>query len=203
MTTVPPAQSSLLPGFTDPVHQSQQAFRATLNALARPGTPRILPAPAAAPSGWGPALTAMALTVFDQDTPVWLDAIAASAEAIAHLRFHCGCPVVSVPDIALFAVIADPAHAPPLHTFPIGDPQSPERSGTIILAIESLTDGAPLRWTGPGIKGSVTVAPTGLPSNFVLQWADNHALYPSGIDVFLVAGDQIIGLPRTTAIEEV
>lgn len=203
MTITPHSSENLQPGFTDPVHQSQQAFRATLNALSRPGTLCTLPAPAAAPSGWSPTLTALALTLFDQDTLVWLDAVAASTEAVAHLRFHCGCPIVTIPDMAEFAVVSDPSCMPPMHTFPIGDPQYPERSATIILAIESLTGGTPLRWTGPGIKASVTVAPQGLPPNFAAQWADNHALYPSGVDVFLIAGDQVMGLPRGVSIEEI
>jgi len=196
------AAATLLPGFRDPVHAAQQAFRALLDAMARPGRIRTLPAPEAVPQGWTPALAALALTLFDQDSRVWLDPAAATAEAMAHLRFHCGCPLEPQPGRAAFAVIADGASAPPLHAFPIGEPQYPDRSATLVLAIKSLTGGPPLRLTGPGIKGSAIAAPLGLPADFVVQWADNHALYPSGIDVFLTAGEQVMGLPRGIATEE-
>ena len=63
----------LLPAFADPVRQSQQAFRAVMNAIARPGTTAELPHPQGVPEGWNAALTALALTLFDQDTRVWLD----------------------------------------------------------------------------------------------------------------------------------
>ena len=203
MTTAPHPAASLLPGFGDTVHGSQQAFRAILNALSRPGTTQTLPLPAAAPTGWSPTLTALALTLFDQDTPVWLDATATSPEVVTHLRFHCGCPIVSEPSAAAFAVICDSHTMPPIHAFSIGDPQYPDRSTSLILAIESHTGGPPMRWTGPGIKGSTSVSVQGLTADFVTQWADNHALYPSGVDVFLVAGDQVMGLPRGVSIEEI
>jgi alpha-D-ribose 1-methylphosphonate 5-triphosphate synthase subunit PhnH len=203
MTAIANPSPSLLPGFSDPVHEAQQNFRALLDAMARPGSIRTLPPPTGVPAGWSSGLTALALTLFDQDTTIWLDPAAASTAALAHLRFHCGCRIADAPSRAAFAVITNTAHAPPLHTFPIGDPQYPERSTTLILAIESLTGGAPQRWTGPGIQGSATVAPKGLPPNFVAQWADNHALYPSGVDVFLIAGDQVMGLPRGVSIEEI
>lgn len=196
------APATILPGFTDPAGQSQQAFRALLDAMARPGSIRALAQPEATPAGWRPAVAALALTLFDQDTAVWLDPEAATGEAAAYLRFHCGCPLAPLPGKAGFAVILSAASAPPLHTFSIGDPLYPERSATLVLAIEALTGGPPLRLTGPGIKNSVVAAPRGLPSGFVRQWADNHALYPSGIDVILAAGDSVLALPRTVSIEE-
>lgn len=197
----PPA--ALLPGFRDPVHDAQRCFRSMLEAMARPASSRSLPEPAGVPDGWPPALAALALTMFDQDTPVWLDPAAASPQAAAHLRFHCGCPLTDHTERAAFAVIADTTAPPPLHAFPIGDPEYPERSATLILAIESLTGGTALRWQGPGIKEAAEAAPKGLPAGFVRQWADNHALYPSGVDVILAAGDQIMCLPRSVSIEEV
>jgi alpha-D-ribose 1-methylphosphonate 5-triphosphate synthase subunit PhnH len=196
------ASATILPGFSDPTGQSQQAFRAVLDGMARPGSIRALARPDASPGTWPPAVAALALTLFDQDTSVWLDPEASSGEAAAYLRFHCGCPLAPLPGKAGFAVILDAASAPPLHTFGIGDPLYPERSATIVLAVEALADGPPLRLTGPGIKSTATIAPRGLPPGFVQQWADNHALYPSGIDVILAAGDSVLALPRTVSIEE-
>lgn len=192
--------ANLLPGFHDPVHDAQSCFRAMLNAMARPGSIHTMRAPAGIPAGWSPALTALALCLFDQDTPVWLDSAAATPEASAHLRFHCGCPLTDQPGQAAFAVIADAA--PPLHSFAIGDPQYPEQSATLILSLASLTDGPPLRWQGPGIKDTQTVSPKGLPADFLAGWVDNHALYPSGFDVILTAGAEVMALPRGVSVEE-
>lgn len=194
--------ATILPGFSDPVGQSQFAFRAVLDAMARPGSIRAVALPDAAPEGWSPALAALALTLFDQDTAVWLDAAAATAEAHAYLRFHCGCPLVEATDKAGFAVILAAGTAPALHDFSIGDPLYPERSATLIVAVDALTGGAPLRLTGPGIKDAAIISPKGLPADFVRQWADNHALYPSGIDVILAAGDSVVALPRGVTVEE-
>ena len=96
----------------------------------------------------------------------------------------------------------DTAAAPPLHGFAIGDPQYPEQSATLILSLPSLTDGPPLTWQGPGIKGTQMASPEGLPPGFLGQWADNHALYPSGIDTILTAGTAVMALPRGVSVEE-
>lgn len=193
--------AEILPGFADPVAGAQQTFRAVLDAMARPGEVRRVAVPAAEPGGWSPALAATALTLFDQETPVWLDQ--AAVGATAYLRFHCGCPVVPASEKAAFAVMADVSAAPPLHAFGIGDPLYPERSATLILQVPALEGGPSLRWTGPGIKGETLVSPKGLPPEFVRQWAGNHALYPSGVDVIFVADDAVMALPRGVAVEEV
>jgi len=202
MTVSVNAAADLLPGFRDPIHDSQRCFRAMLDAMARPGSIRTMPEPAGIPDGWPSGLTALALTLFDQDTPVWLDPAAATPQAVAHLRFHCGCPLAAVVGEAAFAVITDATAAPPLHGFAIGDPQYPEQSATLILSVESLTGGPPLRWQGPGIKDAATVSPKGLPAGFLAGWADNHALYPSGFDVILTAGAAVMALPRGVSVKE-
>ena len=202
MTLHTAASPDLLPGFADPVRQSQQCFRALLNAMARPGSIHNLPTPVESPAGWTAAMTAIALCLLDQDTPVWLDPPAATAQATAHLRFHCGCPIVESSQDATFAVVSSAKTAPPLHELSIGDAQYPERSATLLLSVAEFSGGKPLCWSGPGIESTADIAPRGLPAGFVRQWADNHALYPSGVDVLLIAGSQVIGLPRGIAIEE-
>ncbi len=54
----------------------------------------------------------------------------------------------------------------------------------------------------PGIEHRRSLAIEGLPERF---WGERRALmplYPCGIDILLVSGDRIAGLPRTTVIEE-
>ncbi len=57
-----------------------------------------------------------------------------------------------------------------------------------------------LRLTGPGVKDSVTIAVDGVDPGFWQVRAD-AIRYPLGWDVYLVDGDRIIGLPRSTKIE--
>jgi phosphonate C-P lyase system protein PhnG len=53
---------------------------------------------------------------------------------------------------------------------------------------------------GPGIKKTQTIAPRPLPGHFEMQWRENNALYPRGIDIILAAPDAVACLPRTTRI---
>jgi alpha-D-ribose 1-methylphosphonate 5-triphosphate synthase subunit PhnH len=134
----------------------------------------------------------------DHDSALWLEDHLFDSTAVSPwLRFHTGAPVVTDPAVAHFALVTD---LPRLDRFARGTDQYPDRSTTIVLALESLTGGAPLVLRGPGIKAAVTIAPAGLPGDFLAQWLENHALFPRGVDLLLVAGGEVIGLPRTTRI---
>ena len=38
-------------------------------------------------------------------------------------------------------------------------------------------------------------------ADFWQAWADNHALFPCGVDVVFAAGSQLLALPRSIAVE--
>jgi alpha-D-ribose 1-methylphosphonate 5-triphosphate synthase subunit PhnH len=42
------------------------------------------------------------------------------------------------------------------------------------------------------------IAPTGLHDGFWTELEANHSRFPMGVDVMLVAGSELAGLPRTT-----
>src|SRR5262245_41463686 len=88
------------PGFTDPVRDAQRSYRTLLDAMAHPAAIVTMhnELPTAAPLG--PVATAIALTLCDADTPVWLDE--AVMDAAGYLAFHCGARA-STPREALFA----------------------------------------------------------------------------------------------------
>jgi alpha-D-ribose 1-methylphosphonate 5-triphosphate synthase subunit PhnH len=65
--------TELLPGFDDPVNQCQATFQALLQAMARPGRLYPVPAPACVVPGLGAGSAAIALTLVDFETSVWLD----------------------------------------------------------------------------------------------------------------------------------
>lgn len=192
--------SRVRPGFPDPVRQSQAVFRQVMDAVARPGTPADLSPCPTPPAGLAAAAGAVALTLFDFETPVWLDP-ALGAEAGDWLRFHCGCPLVTDPAQAAFAIVVDAPHAPPLAAFHQGDAKYPDRSTTVLLQVAALDGGEPVTLRGPGIRNEAKLAPTGLPGDFWDQVQTNHMQFQFGVDLLLVAGSELIGLPRSTRVE--
>src|SRR5690349_16386388 len=139
--------------FADPVLQAQSTFRAILDALARPGTVQTLGEAVAAPPPLSAGAAAVALTLCDHDTPVWLDAGLRANDVADWLRFHCGCPIVESPRDAAFALVADVENLPPFDAFNLGTAEYPDRSTTIVLQVESFESGIDLAFEGPGIRG--------------------------------------------------
>ena len=189
------------PGFADPVHDSQRSFRAMLDAIAQPGRIVRAASPLATPAPLMPAAAAALLTLVDHETPLWLDAAARTDAALAWIRFHCGAPIVDAPDACRFALIADAASMPALDRFPVGVDAFPDRSATVILQVGDLSDAGGMTLRGPGIETTARLAVAGLPAGFVAGWRANRALFPCGVDLFLVAGERIAALPRTTELE--
>jgi alpha-D-ribose 1-methylphosphonate 5-triphosphate synthase subunit PhnH len=188
-------------GFSDLVLGAQGVFRATMDALARPGQPQGIGTDAAPPAPLTPELGAVALTLCDHDTLVWLDPALRASEAVtAWLAFHCGAPVTDNIAEAAFALVTDSKLMPRLETMAQGTDEYPDRSTTVVLAAGLAETAVVLK--GPGINGELrTILP--LPnSDFLAQWADNRARFPRGIDLLLVRNGTVIGLPRTTRISE-
>lgn len=194
-------------GFADPVFDAQAVFRAVLGALARPGLPKTLPPPTLGSAGLAPPgpltaeLAAVALALADGGAPLWLDEALRGSPAVAdYLRFHTGAPVVDAPAAAAFALIGDPSRCPPFEAFALGVGDYPDRSTTLVMAIDGFDVGASRELAGPGVKGRVWLRAGPLPADWPDRLAANHALFPRGVDVLLVGGGQIVGLPRSTAI---
>lgn len=197
-----PAETMIAPGFSDPVFQSQAAFRALLAALSEPGTLQNVASEIAPPKGLTTATATALLTLADYETPVWLPEVLRNGPAGAWLRFHCAAAFVENPDEAAFAVIDGLADEPKLSAFNLGTDQFPDRSTTVIVQVAGLEGGSVLTLVGPGILGSRNIAPQGLRSGFTDELRENGALYPLGVDVLLAHGEGLIGLPRSTQIEE-
>ncbi|HTV67824.1 MAG TPA: phosphonate C-P lyase system protein PhnH [Rhizobiaceae bacterium] len=188
-------------GFAEPVFAAQSVFRAVMDAMARPGTVQPIASLATPPKPLSATAAAVALTLCDHDTPLWLDpSLAASAEVKAWLGFHSGAPIETSPTAAHFALVSDPAELVALENFAQGSQEYPDRSATLILQVTSLTDGAPLVLEGPGIETKTQISPHPLPRHFVEQWKQNRARFPRGIDIVLAAPGAIACLPRTVRI---
>jgi alpha-D-ribose 1-methylphosphonate 5-triphosphate synthase subunit PhnH len=197
MTTV----AELPAGFADKVLSAQSTFRSVMDAMARPGSVQRIAAAAGTPAAMMRGTAAIALTLFDHDTPVWLDPrISETSDVAKWLKFHTSAPVVGDSSICSFAVIGDAAALPALDRFSFGSNEYPDRSTTLILQVESLTQGLSLELRGPGIDGVAVLQAAIQPPDLFERLAINAALFPRGIDVVLVADDAIVAIPRTTRL---
>ena len=181
-------------GFADTPVDAAHAFRAVLTALSRPGT-ILTAASAAPPAPLSRAAGTVLLTFADHETPLYLAPGHDTPEIRDWLTFHTGAPVVG-PETAVFA-LGDWASLAPLDRYGIGTPEYPDRSATLIVEVDTLTDtGA--RLTGPGIE---TAASLSLPE--IEAFRRNRALFPLGLDFIFTCGDRLAGLPRSTIVEAV
>jgi alpha-D-ribose 1-methylphosphonate 5-triphosphate synthase subunit PhnH len=197
MTTV----AELPAGFVDKVLSAQSTFRSVMDAMARPGSVQRIASAAGTPSAMMRGTAAMALTLFDHDTPVWLDAaMSATSDVAKWLKFHTSAPVVGDSSIAGFALVGDPESLAPLDRFAFGSNEYPDRSTTLILQVESLTNGPAVELRGPGIDGTAALRASIQPHDLFERLAINATLFPRGIDVVLVHDDSIVAIPRTTRL---
>ncbi len=184
-----------LPGFPGPVADAQAVFRAVLDALAHPGSIHAAGTTLRPPPCLAPSTAAVLLTLADAGTPLWL--APDFADARDWLAFHCGAPFTDDPGEALFAALPS---LPALDGFAQGTDIAPQDSATLIVQVAALGSGAQFTLSGPGLRQPETFAVTGLPGDFALRWAANHALYPRGIDLLLCCGGQLAALPRGVAV---
>jgi alpha-D-ribose 1-methylphosphonate 5-triphosphate synthase subunit PhnH len=197
MTTV----AELPAGFADKVLSAQSTFRSVMDAMARPGSVQRIAAAAGAPHPMMRGTAAIALTLFDHDTPLWLDPLMSeTSDAAKWLKFHTSVPVIADSSICSFALIGDAGALPDLDRFSFGSNEYPDRSTTLILQVESLTQGPTFELRGPGIDGTTVLQAAIQPSDLFERLAINAALFPRGIDVVLVADDAIVAIPRTTRL---
>jgi alpha-D-ribose 1-methylphosphonate 5-triphosphate synthase subunit PhnH len=193
--------NEIFKSFADPVLDSQRVFRAALKALSRPGLIIDLPSQPGTPGPLYPAVAALALTLFDLDTLLWLDAALDVPEVRDFLRFHCGARFTGDPAQAAFGIIGRGDSFSGLNRFNQGRPAYPDRSTTLIIQVAGFNQAPPKTLTGPGIDGQTQLKVDGLAESFWTEWPANHQGFPLGVDCFLTAPLQICGLPRTTAVE--
>lgn len=171
---------------------SRQAFRAVLDALARPGVPTTLPDLPGVPA---PLVPVLALA--DLDTPFCL---LGDDEHAAELAVATSAPQSDLPAARLVAAIR-PMTLAELAQLRPGTPAAPEEAALAVLAVPSLTGGPSTTLAGPGTRPGTTLTATGPPAGWTR--AVREAPFPTGPDLLLVDPDgQCIGVPRSTRLEE-
>lgn len=187
-------------GFAEPVFGSQRAFRALMDAFARPGTIADLSGLAVPPASMCSAAGAILLALADSDTPVFFEADMPDVKA--WVGFHTGAATTADAMSARFVLLTDESDCAGWSRFAVGTAEYPDRSATLLLPVAALRGGQRLTLAGPGIETTADIAPQGLPAGFADVMAVNRAGFPLGFDLVLVSGDEALALPRTTRIQE-
>ena len=192
-------------GFCNEALGSQAVFRTALEALSHPGRVVDVSHDAQVPSQGHPASAALLLAMLDADCTLWLSPTLAASDAALWLQFHTGCQIVKDLANAQFAWVAEGDAMPALAAFAQGSDAYPDQSATCVIDVIGLNNALPLTggWLlqGPGIQDQKGLVVQGVAADFLAQWAANHAGFPRGVDVFLAAQSQLVGLPRTTTIQ--
>ena len=188
-------------GFSDPVFDSQHIFKAVMDGMARPGKVQSFDLSIQPPSPLGKAAGGILLTLCDYETPVWMNGAFSKSVVPSWLSFHTGAQLANAKADARFAVLDAGSQLSSFDLFAQGTQEYPDRSATVIIEVPDLTGGSKLRLSGPGIRESEIIQPTGLPDIFLRLWSENRAVFPRGVDVILTCGSHFICLPRSTRIE--
>ena len=166
--------------------QDNAAFDALLWALSRPGRPRTLPAPGEAPII--AALIDRECRVYSADPRLMPEIMRTGAE-LADIEH------------ADHVFLGSMTTSDSINQVAIGGDFYPDNGATVIIRT-SIGSGPAFRLTGPGVDVAAEVRIDGLPDGF---WAAraSRLRYPMGFDLFFVDGTRVIGVPRSTTVEEI
>lgn len=178
-------------GFADAPVDAARAFRALMQAMARPGRIETL-ATARPPVPVSRAAGTLILTLCDAEAGLHLAGRHDTQAVRDWVTFHTGAPTVAA-EQAQFA-LGDWEALLPLSRFPIGTPEYPDRSATLIVEMPRLAaEGITL--SGPGIARRAALH---LPDPDAMR--ANAARFPLGLDFFLTCNDRVTALPRSTRV---
>lgn len=165
-------------------------FRASLEALSRPGT--LQPITPFMDSG----LLAMASILLYAEVSYWYD----GDRDFQIVRAICG--VREAERLKADYLFFDRPDAECLRQVNIGTPEIPESGATLIIGCRQLArEGIGVKLSGPGVRTCIN---TKLPvtREFITMVHEVNSSFPMGVDLFFVSDDHsILGLPRTTRIE--
>ncbi|MEL6264048.1 MAG: phosphonate C-P lyase system protein PhnH [Pseudomonadota bacterium] len=182
--SVPMSAPKSVPVPSPEERRANAVYDAMLWALSRPGLVRTLPEAGAAQIV--EALIDRECRVHAAD-PALVPAIRRSGAQVTAL---------GAADHVFLGTLADPAA---LHGIARGSDLYPDEGATVVVTAD-LAHGPRLGLSGPGIDGALEVVVGGLPDGF---WQQRARLirYPMGFEIFLIDGNRIMGLPRSTAVE--
>ena len=179
------------PFFTEQEARTRTTFMGLMWALSAPGQPQSLIDVQSTP--YHPYLL-IAEALLDLETSYYTD-----VPQLAPLLDRTTARAESA-DRAEYLFLPNVTDLTPIRQASIGDMLFPDRAATLILGCQFGT-GTRLGLSGPGIRGQISISVGGLPAEFwALRLQMRH--YPLVWDILLVSTEnQVIGLPRSTALE--
>ena len=183
--------TTLQAGFSNPVLQAQESFRALLKAMSEPTTVQPLGLSQGLEQIY-PSAYDLLLSLSDSDTKVWISPALDSAVVRQNLAFHCACPITTDIQEADFALL----------TRDDLELIAELNNGTDLIQVPSVTqsalDSPVTQWRGPGIETPTSVQ-LALPQAFWLL-REQVNQFPRGIDMVFCAEQDIMALPRSTQV---
>lgn len=169
--------------------RTQSTFSALMWALSYPGRPQPL------------AVAGLALYEAIGEALIDLETSYFSADAELERRLAFTGARKRAPSAARYQFYPElrSADLPRLADAPTGSYAYPDEAATLVVGC-AMGHGQTLRLIGPGISDPVDLLIDGIPDAF---WAlrERAIRYPLGWDLFLVAGDTVYGVPRSTIVE--
>jgi alpha-D-ribose 1-methylphosphonate 5-triphosphate synthase subunit PhnH len=185
---------------TDQAFDAHRAFRGLLEAMSRPGKIISVGGQVSFPTVLQPSTAAIALSLFDHDTEIWMGDGIAGIEVYDFLKFNCGCPMTKSSLTADFAIVCAENDLPSVTQFKQGSDAFPDRSTTLIVQAPDLVTGPPITLTGPGIEHESVLTVAGIADYFWQERREQNSVFPRGVDIVFTSGDRVVALPRSTRL---
>ncbi len=176
-------------------------FRTILSSFSKPAVPVAIAHMPDAPIPLLPTTAALALTLFDYQTPFWLSPDLNTDEVRKFLRFHTGAPLTLNPREASFAIITTTETARGWPDFNLGNHEYPDRSTTVIVQVPSFAAGEMVTVSGPGLEHPVSLAVVDATPHFWQHIQNNNSLFPIGNDFIFASAEAIAALPRSSLVQ--
>ena len=196
------AQGMNIPGLKDPVHSSVEIFRLLTNVMSKPGSVEKLPDICGHPENLSQATAAVLLSLADMDTSLYLARELDHPISRGFLTLHTGVKMLEAATNADFVLATQETDIAQYQDLPVGDPQYPDQSATLILQVNEIQGSKKISLSGPGIKDKKTIMFPDLTGNFFAWREMKNSRYPCGIDVIFASSSELMAIPRTTKLEE-
>lgn len=176
-------------------------FRTILASFAKPAVPVSIAKASDAPAPLLATVAAIAVTLFDYQTPIWLSPELDQDDIRKFIRFHTGAPLTTNPSEASFALMTIAETENPWPDFNLGTHEYPDRSTTVIFQASALANGKAVSVSGPGLKDPVHFSVQGATTDFWHHLQNNNSFFPIGNDFVFACPNTIAVLPRSSRIE--
>jgi alpha-D-ribose 1-methylphosphonate 5-triphosphate synthase subunit PhnH len=192
---------NIIPGFPSPVNDAQKIFRGLLTAMSEPGTLIRIGTLVHPPGTLNKAGYAIALTLLDRGSSLYLSPSLSQDEIIATLGFHCQVICNQQYSLVDFAFCSE-HDWPALNALKIGTEAYPDQSTTLVIQCDSFERGPTLTASGPGIETTQTIRCSAFNGDLLSQREQLNQMQPLGIDMIFTCDHRFFCLPRTTEIHQ-